>query len=49
MSSASFYKWRAKYGGMDTSMVPRLKKLAQQAILNNAVSIRLAYQAFFIC
>lgn len=21
MSSASFYKWRSKYGGMDTSMI----------------------------
>ncbi len=27
MSSASFYKWRAKYGGMDTSMIARLKEL----------------------
>jgi putative transposase len=27
MSSASFYKWRAKYGGMDSSMVARLKEL----------------------
>ena len=27
MSSATFYKWRAKYGGMDTSMVTRLKEL----------------------
>ncbi len=27
MSSASFYKWRAKYGGMDASMVARLKEL----------------------
>src|SRR5690606_25986048 len=27
MSSASFYKWRAKYGGMDTSMMARLKEL----------------------
>lgn len=27
MSSASFYKWRAKYGGMDTSMMSRLKEL----------------------
>jgi putative transposase len=27
MSSASFYKWRAKYGGMDASMVSRLKEL----------------------
>ena len=27
MSSATFYKWRAKYGGMDTSMIARLKEL----------------------
>lgn len=27
MSSASFYKWRAKYGGMDASLMARLKKL----------------------
>jgi len=27
MSSASFYKWRAKYGGMDASMIGRLKEL----------------------
>ena len=27
MSSASFYKWRSKYGGMDTSMMKRLKEL----------------------
>lgn len=27
MSSATFYKWRAKYGGMDTSMMARLKEL----------------------
>jgi putative transposase len=27
MSNASFYKWRAKYGGMDTSMIARLKEL----------------------
>jgi putative transposase len=25
ISSATFYKWRAKYGGMDTSMMARLK------------------------
>jgi|TARA_B110000971_G_scaffold196199_1_gene211175 putative transposase len=25
MSSATFYKWCAKYGGMDASMVARLK------------------------
>jgi putative transposase len=27
MSSASFYKWRAKYGGMDASLMRRLKEL----------------------
>jgi putative transposase len=26
MSSASFYKWRAKFGGMDASMMKRLKE-----------------------
>jgi len=27
MSSASFYKWRAKFGGMDAPLMPRLKEL----------------------
>lgn len=27
MSSASFYKWRAKYGGMDASMVSQMKAM----------------------
>jgi putative transposase len=27
ISSATFYKWRAKYGGMDVSMMARLKEL----------------------
>ena len=27
MSRASFYKWRSKYGGMDASMITRLKEL----------------------
>ena len=27
MSSATFYKWRAKFGGMDASMMRRLKEL----------------------
>ena len=27
MSSATFYKWRTKYGGMDASMITRLKEL----------------------
>ena len=27
MSNASFYKWRAKYGGMDASLMTRMKEL----------------------
>lgn len=27
ISSALFYRWRSKYGGMDLSMVKRLKEL----------------------
>ncbi len=30
MSSASFYKWQAKYGGMDASMLSRLKELEDE-------------------
>jgi len=30
MSSASFYKWRAKYGGMDASMMKRMKELEDE-------------------
>lgn len=30
MSSATFYKWRAKYGGMDVSMMKRLKALEEE-------------------
>lgn len=30
MSDASFYKWRAKYGGMDTSMMKRMKELEEE-------------------
>ncbi|MGQ9427659.1 IS3 family transposase [Gilvimarinus sp. F26214L] len=86
MSSATFYKWRAKYGGMDASMMARLKELedenrrlkkmyaeerlkaemvqetmkkkvvrpsqrremARSAVVQYAVSIRLAYSAFGI-
>jgi putative transposase len=30
MSSATFYKWRAKYGGMDASMMARMKELEKE-------------------
>ena len=30
MSSASFYKWRSKYGGMDASMISQMKALEDE-------------------
>lgn len=30
MSSALFYRWRAKYGGMDASLMARLKELEDE-------------------
>ena len=30
MSSALFYKWRAKFGGMDASMMKRMKELEEE-------------------
>ena len=30
MSSATFYKWRSKYGGMDASLIKRLKELEDE-------------------
>ena len=30
MSTATFYKWKSKYGGMELSMMTRLKELAAE-------------------
>jgi putative transposase len=30
MSSASFYKWRAKFGGMDASLMKRMRELEDE-------------------
>ncbi len=30
MSSATFYKWRSKYGGMDASMISDMKGLEDE-------------------
>ena len=30
MSSASFYKWRAKFGGMDASMISQMKSIEEE-------------------
>jgi putative transposase len=30
MSNATFYKWRSKYGGMDASLMKRVKELEDE-------------------
>jgi putative transposase len=30
VSTAAFYKWRSRFGGMDTSMMSRLKELEEE-------------------
>ena len=30
MSAPMFYKWRAKFGGMDASMMKRMKELGEE-------------------
>jgi putative transposase len=30
ISGATFYKWKAKYGGMDNSMMKRLRELEEE-------------------
>jgi putative transposase len=30
MNSATFYKWRSKFGGMDASLMSRLKELEEE-------------------
>ena len=30
MSDATFYKWRAKFGGMDVSLMARMKELEEE-------------------
>lgn len=36
MSSATFYKWRAKYGGMDASLMARMKELEKENVRHKA-------------
>jgi putative transposase len=31
MSDATFYNWRSKYGGMDVSMMKRMKELEEES------------------
>jgi putative transposase len=47
MSSATFYKWRAKYGGMDVSMMSRMKELEQEnsRLKHMYADVQLKYEA----
>jgi len=36
ISDATFYKWKAKYGGLEVSEARRLKKLLAESMLDNA-------------
>jgi putative transposase len=38
MSSATFYKWRAKYGGMDASLMARMKELEKENVAFSGLS-----------
>lgn len=45
ISSATFYKWRSKYGGMDVSLMARMKELeAENARLRNTVPFQGRYR-----
>jgi len=47
MSNALFYKWRSKYGGMDASMMSRLKELEQEnsRLKRMYADVQLKYEA----
>ena len=46
ISKVSFYRWRAKYGGMDQSEAKRLKELEQENTrLKKLLADTLLYQA----
>ena len=44
MSDASFYKWRAKYGGMDASMVSQMKAIEEENRRRNKMFAELSMQ-----
>jgi len=47
MSSAAFYKWRSKYGGMDASMMAKLKELEKEnsRLKRMYADVQLKYEA----
>ena len=47
-SSATFYKWRAKYGGTDASLMARFKELAKQVAACRGLGVRLTCRIYGI-
>ena len=45
MCSASFYKWRAKYGGMDASLISQMKAIEDKNQLLMRMYADLSMQA----
>ena len=47
ISNATFYKWRSKYGGMDISMMSRLKELEHEnsRLKRMYADVQLKYEA----
>ena len=39
ISEAAFYNWKAKYGGMDTSQLKRLKELKLRIVGSNECTL----------
>ena len=46
MSGASFYKWRAKYSGMDASLMARMKELEDENRRLKKITCGLKYLYF---
>jgi putative transposase len=47
ISSALFYRWRAKYGSMDVSMMARMKELEEENRRLREVSVTKSHLADF--
>lgn len=47
MSTAMFYKWRAKFGGMDASMMKPLKELEAENARPKKMQTKLRLAGFF--
>jgi putative transposase len=48
MNSAAFYKWRAKYGGMDASMISQMKQLEDENRPPKRMYVDLSIQNYLI-